>query len=157
MEVDLRRLDGVVDESTLLHTWMNAESGEVIFQLGILAHPPQGQATRPERLIRLNSVSRIAAWLRELERIDHPAADGFPGFGYLQVTFEPIRPPVRLLGIEDLTAAPNSYSPELYWLLSSFSMIRRGQSGSLTQVLTWSLDRVLSTRCTSGWTRIRGL
>jgi hypothetical protein len=63
MEVDLRRLDGVVDESTLLHTWMNAESGEVIFQLGILAHPPQGQATRPERLIRLNSVSRIAAWL----------------------------------------------------------------------------------------------
>jgi len=116
MTGDLRRLDGVVDESTLLHTWMDTEAGEVVFQLGILAHPPPGQAARPERLLRLKSVSRIAAWLRDMERIDHPAAEGFPGFGYPHVTFDPIHPPVNLSEVEDLTAVMNSYSPELYWL-----------------------------------------
>jgi len=91
MAGDLRRLGGVVDESTLLRTWMDTEAGEVAFQLGILAHPPHGQVARPERLVLLKSVSRIAAWLRDMERIEHPAAEGFPGFGNPHVTFDPMR------------------------------------------------------------------
>jgi hypothetical protein len=67
-------------------------------------------------LLRLTSVSRIAASLRDLERIDHPAAEGFPGYGYPHVTFDPIHPPVKLSEAEELAVVMNSWAPELYGL-----------------------------------------
>jgi len=51
VESVLRRLDGVVDESTLVHTWIDLSGHEVLLQLAVLVHPASADGPRPERLL----------------------------------------------------------------------------------------------------------
>lgn len=155
MTTDLSRLDGVVDESTLLHTWFDPATQELVLHLGILAHPKAGGEGRPERLILLKHVARITVWLRDLKKIEHPPSEGFPGFGHAWMSFEPISPPVPLSTTTELIDAMNSYSPELYWLPERVFDDPVPPDWLSHPALTSPLRHLGTTPCTSGSIRIR--
>jgi integrase len=73
---NLRRLDGVIDESTLLGLSIDERVGEVNVRLGILASPKPGTDERPRITLRLFTVARISASLRDRHNIEPtPASD----------------------------------------------------------------------------------
>lgn len=114
--MELSRLNGVVDESELLATTFDRQSTDLVFHLAILANPHSGSDQRPQVSLRLKSVGRVVAMLRDLEHVEHPAGEGFPGFGHPYSTSEPVGPPVPVGDLVCLVEIMNSYQPTPYWL-----------------------------------------
>jgi hypothetical protein len=113
----LRRLDGVVDESTLVGVRFDDREQEVELRLAILAAPSSSAGSvQPTRTFALRGVGRIAAWLCDLKGIEHPASKGFPGFGHPHWTYEPVQPPVPISSLTALAGLINDAQPSLYWL-----------------------------------------
>lgn len=113
----MRRLDGVVDESTLVGVRFDDQEQEADLRLAILAAPSSSaDSTQPTRTLGLRGVGRIAAWLCDLQRIEHPASEGFPGFGHPHSTYEPVQPPVPIGSVDALAVLINEAQPSLYWL-----------------------------------------
>jgi hypothetical protein len=114
--MELSRLDGVVDECELLATTFDSESADLVLHLSILANPQSGSDQRPQVSLRIESVGRVVALLRDLEHVEHPAGEGFPGFGHPYPTSEPVGPPIPVGDLVALVEIMNSYQPTLYWL-----------------------------------------
>jgi len=114
--MELSRLDGVVDECELLATTFDSESADLVLHLSILANHQSGSDQRPQVSLRLKSVGRVVALLRDLEHVEHPAGEGFPGFGHPYSTSEPVGPPIPVGDLVALVEIMNSYQPTLYWL-----------------------------------------
>jgi hypothetical protein len=94
-----RLLSGVLNEATVLDANVDVRSREARLRLGVLIAGPAD--VRPERLVVLREVSRVAAWLRRIEYSPDP--DHFwsrPGHA-VQVPRD-VFPPEHLDGIDGL-------------------------------------------------------